>query len=217
MKGKTRRVVTRRVGTVVAHEDPRHRPRAVAVVVQRGAADAGELPEERVLRRLPVPGGLGAIGRSEAEVPGEGVVGVVLQVRPVRLGVRVEGTRLEQDHVEPLGGELFRHDGTAAARTHHDHVNGHSSPPDVAPCPSLARLRLAPEIPLELVPSLHRSVVRRQGEVARQRPADRCRGQRARGGVEGAELAEGPEGRELQERAGQKFNQAGDRVARPVR
>src|SRR5579884_3662147 len=97
------------IGAGVALEHAGHGPGAVAVVLEHGAAHTGELPQEGVLRRLAVPGRLGAVGRPEAEVAGEGVVGVVLEMRPVAVRIRVEGTGFEQEDVETLGGELLRH------------------------------------------------------------------------------------------------------------
>ena len=115
-------VVRGLVAPLVSAEHARRRARVVAVVVERRPAHAADLPQERVLRQLAQPGRLRSVRRPEAEVAVDGVVGVVLEVAPLLLGLRVAGARLEHQDVEPALRELLRDDGPAAARADHDHV-----------------------------------------------------------------------------------------------
>ncbi len=75
-------VVRGLVGAAVSLENSWIRPRVVPVIVLGRAADAGKLPEERVLAGFPEPRRLAAITRAEPEEPGQRVVRVVLVMRP---------------------------------------------------------------------------------------------------------------------------------------
>src|SRR5205807_881885 len=111
-----RPVVARPVAPSVALEDARHRTRAVAVVVLRGAPDTGQLPDEAVLRRLAQPRRAEAVGGAPAEVPAHGVVGVVLEMAPLLLGSQVPRPGLQHQDVEAMRGQLLGHDRASASR-----------------------------------------------------------------------------------------------------
>src|SRR4029453_14760273 len=97
-------------------------------VVNRGTTDARGLPDEGVLGEIAGPRRLGAIAGAETEDARRRIVRLILVVRPLPLDVGPCRPGFQQEHVEPLRGELLCDDGAAGARADDDHVMHYQYP-----------------------------------------------------------------------------------------
>jgi hypothetical protein len=88
-------------------------------------ADARQLPQKRVLRKLARPRGLAALSGAETEEARQRVVRIVLERRPLLLGLAVPGPALEQQDIEAAFCELLCDDRASSARADDDHVARH--------------------------------------------------------------------------------------------
>lgn len=113
------------VAAAIAMEHARHRPRAVAVVVQRCAADPRDLEDHAGVSELPWPPRLLEIGGAEAKVPKRRVVGAILQVTPFLAGVGEARPRLQYQNVQPARGQLLGNHRATAPSPNDDHVTHH--------------------------------------------------------------------------------------------
>src|SRR5262249_45126466 len=83
------------------------RARRVALIVIRRPADPRKLHKQHARRDLAHPGSLGTICRAEPEIAERGIVGVTLEMHPIRLWRGKSRSCLQQQHVEATRRQLL--------------------------------------------------------------------------------------------------------------